>query len=169
MKKLFERINLFVKIARMSSHEAAAVLGVSPDASEHDISKAYKRLMVKLHPDVNKAPDAADRAVELNIARDTLLNPTGHMRTEGPSPEEVEDVRRDVDDILGRHEREAEEWMADLAKRKEWSAYNMGDITADQLTHPENIENSKERELKRAKYRAQQERAKERRKEKKAK
>ena len=34
------------------------VLGVSRDATEADIKKAFRRKARELHPDVNKAPDA---------------------------------------------------------------------------------------------------------------
>ncbi len=48
------------------------VLGVSRDASEADIKKAFRRKARELHPDVNKAPDAEDQFKELNEAYDVL-------------------------------------------------------------------------------------------------
>lgn len=48
------------------------VLGVSRDATEDEIKKAFRRQARKLHPDVNKAPDAEEQFKELNEAYDVL-------------------------------------------------------------------------------------------------
>ena len=51
------------------------VLGVSRDATEDDIKKAFRKQARKLHPDVNKAPDAEEQFKELNEAYDVLSDP----------------------------------------------------------------------------------------------
>jgi molecular chaperone DnaJ len=48
------------------------VLGVSRDADEAEIKKAFRRLARELHPDVNKAPDAEDRFKEAAEAYEVL-------------------------------------------------------------------------------------------------
>ena len=44
------------------------VLGLSKDASEQDIKKAFRRLAMQYHPDRNKAPDAEEKFKEINEA-----------------------------------------------------------------------------------------------------
>lgn len=51
------------------------VLGVERTATEADIKKAYRRLVRRHHPDVNKAPDAQVRMQELNEAWEVLQDP----------------------------------------------------------------------------------------------
>lgn len=52
-----------------------AILGVSRDATEDEIKKAFRKKARELHPDINKAPDAEDRFKELNEAYDVLSDP----------------------------------------------------------------------------------------------
>lgn len=51
------------------------VLGVSKDASDDAIKKAYRRLAKKYHPDVNHEPGAAEKFKEINEANEVLSDP----------------------------------------------------------------------------------------------
>jgi len=55
---------------QMSASEARSILGVSENATREEIQTAYKRLMIRVHPDNGGAPGLA---VRLNAARDRLL------------------------------------------------------------------------------------------------
>jgi len=51
------------------------ILGVSREATENDIRKAYRTLAMKYHPDVNKSPDADKVFKEINEAYQVLSDP----------------------------------------------------------------------------------------------
>ncbi|MBQ4251705.1 MAG: DnaJ domain-containing protein, partial [Erysipelotrichaceae bacterium] len=48
------------------------VLGLSKGASDDEIKKAYRTLAKKYHPDLNKAPDAAEKFKEVQEAYEVL-------------------------------------------------------------------------------------------------
>jgi DnaJ homolog subfamily C member 19 len=56
--------------AGMSVGDAASILGVAPTAPRAEIEAAYRRLMLRVHPDHGGAPGLA---AQLNAARDALL------------------------------------------------------------------------------------------------
>lgn len=54
----------------MTKREAAALLGLKPDATAEQIKKAYRRLAMRLHPD--KVGGSRIRFQEIMLARDVL-------------------------------------------------------------------------------------------------
>ena len=59
------------------------VLGVSPDASDDEIKRAYRALAKKYHPDVNPGDqEAARKMQEINAAYEQIKNPE-KARTQG--------------------------------------------------------------------------------------
>src|SRR5919106_4154234 len=59
----------------MADRNLYDVLGVSRDATQDDIRKAYRRLAREHHPDVNRDPEAERRFKEINLAYQTLSDP----------------------------------------------------------------------------------------------
>lgn len=59
----------------MAQKDYYEILGVSRDASEDDIKKAYRELTKKYHPDVNHEPGAEEKFKEINEAYEVLSDP----------------------------------------------------------------------------------------------
>ena len=57
------------------SRDYYEVLGVSRDASQEEIKRAYRQLARKFHPDVSSEPDAEERFKEVNSAYEVLSDP----------------------------------------------------------------------------------------------
>jgi molecular chaperone DnaJ len=69
------------------------VLGVSPDASDGEIKRAYRQLARELHPDVNADPEAERRFKQITAAYQTLSDPAKRRQYDmfgaggGPMPD----------------------------------------------------------------------------------
>ncbi|KAI3979363.1 hypothetical protein MKX01_014379 [Papaver californicum] len=64
------------------------VLGVSPSATPDQIKKAYRKLALKFHPDVNKQANAQEKFMRIKHAYNTLLNSESRRKYDygrGPS------------------------------------------------------------------------------------
>ncbi|XP_014496624.1 uncharacterized protein LOC106758190 isoform X2 [Vigna radiata var. radiata] len=56
------------------------VLGVSPSATVDEIKRAYRKLALKYHPDVNKEEKAQEKFMRIKHAYNTLLNSSSRKR-----------------------------------------------------------------------------------------
>ena len=60
------------------------VLGLTPDASDEDVKRAYRRLAKKYHPDLNPGDqEAARRMQEVNAAYEQIKNPEKFTQQQG--------------------------------------------------------------------------------------
>ncbi len=67
-------------MASMNDKDYYAILGVKEDASADEIRKAFQSKARKLHPDVNKEPDAEERFKEVSEAYAVLSDPDKRKR-----------------------------------------------------------------------------------------
>ena len=75
-----------------------AVLGVTPDATDEEVKKVYRKLALQFHPDRNKGnPQAEAKIREINAAYEILGNPEARRSYErlrfggsGPSTQREE-------------------------------------------------------------------------------
>jgi curved DNA-binding protein len=80
------------------------VLGLSRDADESEIQRAYRKLARTLHPDVNKNPGAEEGFKELSEAYDVLSDPDQRKRYDAFG-EDFRRVGADVDPDAYRRSR----------------------------------------------------------------
>ena len=67
-------------------NEPHKVLGVSENATQDEIKKAYRQMAKKYHPDLNPGDEnAAKKMNEINEAYDMLMNPEKHRRPQSGS------------------------------------------------------------------------------------
>ena len=59
----------------MSAPDYYAILGVPKDASADQIKKAYRKMAMKVHPDVATEPDAEEKFKQVNEAYEVLSDP----------------------------------------------------------------------------------------------
>lgn len=76
----------------MNLSEAAQILGISEDATPDEAKSAFRKLAVKLHPDVNKSENAEEEFKKANEACRVFENP--------PQEQSFNDMPEDLSDLF---------------------------------------------------------------------
>ena len=84
------------------------LLGIKKDATKEEIKKAYRDMVKRYHPDVNKSDEASKIIISLNEAKETLLD---------------DDKRSEYDKLLNDINR-SEERRVGKECRSRWSPYH---------------------------------------------
>jgi hypothetical protein len=88
------------------------ILGLTADATEADIKRAYRRLAREWHPDVNPSPDATARFVEINEAYELLsdeeLRRAYSWKTSNSRADFEEQIRREAIFRMWMRDRQAD-------------------------------------------------------------
>ncbi|NPA32994.1 MAG: molecular chaperone DnaJ [Aquificae bacterium] len=95
-------------MASSTKRDYYEILGVSRNASQEEIKKAYRRLVRKYHPDICKKPECEEKFKEINEAYQVLSDPEkrklydmyGHAAFEGAHQQNVETNIPPIEEIL---------------------------------------------------------------------
>lgn len=77
------------------------ILGVTTDATDEQIKKAYRKLAMKYHPDKNSSPEAAEKFKNINHANEILSNPQKRQIYDRFGEEGIQNGMADMPDMHG--------------------------------------------------------------------
>ncbi|MGC9323989.1 MAG: DnaJ domain-containing protein [Desulfomonilia bacterium] len=94
------------------------ILGLSREATSHEIKKRYRSLAIKVHPDLNQgSPDSAQQFKEITEAYGVLIDPEKRKRYDSDFARSFEQEKV-FEDVFAR--REFRDVFDDLPLKKEW-------------------------------------------------
>lgn len=122
----------------MNKRKAYQILGLTEGASEQEIRRRYKKLAMKVHPDINPDKNAHEKFIILSLAVECLLKP----ETESPAtrtsrsstkneetPEEqlarMNEAKLRFEEQKKRNQQENVRYFRSLVTGKRWRAYKI--------------------------------------------
>jgi curved DNA-binding protein CbpA len=110
------------KFANLSIQDAQGILGLSPPYTFDDLNRKYRKLIRQWHPDVNKHPNAKERARDINSAYQflsSLQDVGGREQQVTTSPDiDVPDFMQEeitIQDIQQYFSKNVERYLTDFA------------------------------------------------------
>lgn len=70
----------------LNKYDCYSILGITHNANDEEIKRAYRRLALQYHPDRNKSPEATAIFTVIQIAYDTLVDPSKRRRYDSTIP-----------------------------------------------------------------------------------
>ena len=122
----------------MTLEESYRILKLKPGATEQEVRRQFKRLALKVHPDINPDPAAHEQFIELTRAMEIALNPAAYSaQTPVNEPasrasrnESPEQRKARMDEARKRYEFQQQRQAADdhhyftsLTSGRKWSLY----------------------------------------------
>lgn len=116
---------------------AYKILGLTSNATEQEIRKRYKKLAMKVHPDINPDPSAHEEFIRLSLAVECLLKPETETnpsqrrsRSTQKTSENTDDLKARMEEAKARYEdqkkknlEENQRYFASLLSGKRWKIY----------------------------------------------
>jgi molecular chaperone DnaJ len=84
----------------MNLEQAYKTLELPSTASKEEVKKQFKKLAAKYHPDINKAPDAAEKFKQVNAAKEIIENPPPAKEAFWGGGFNRQETPRDIKDIF---------------------------------------------------------------------
>ncbi len=99
------------------------VLGIGDDADEKEVKEAYRMLVKRYHPDLNKSPNASEKFREIQEAYQDIIRSSQYQKVIQSKTDSLK-WRAEVEDLKNRIEKivknEAEKTTDEILKEPVW-------------------------------------------------
>lgn len=104
----------------MTREESYHILKLKPGATEQEIRRQFKRLAMKVHPDINPDPKAHEQFIQLTKAMEVAINPPkiAERKTQTPSGKTTRASRNETEDEVKARMQEAKMRYEQQRKRQ---------------------------------------------------